>query len=61
VDAGEVLVASGEDGVVDEVQGVTAMSNAWASGSIASCGDVEGWLETVVTSAMVGGVDSLQK
>jgi hypothetical protein len=46
VDAGDVLVVSGEDGVVDGVQGVTAMSNAWPSSSIASRTGAEGWLET---------------
>jgi hypothetical protein len=47
--------------VDDGVQGVTASSYAWSASTIASCGDAGGWLETVVTSAMVGGVDSLQK
>jgi hypothetical protein len=44
--SGEVLVVSGEDGVVDEVQRGKGSSCVWSSGSIASCGDVEGWLET---------------
>jgi hypothetical protein len=47
VDAGEVLVASGEDGVVDGVQGVTAMSNAWSSSSISSREGGEDRLEVI--------------
>jgi hypothetical protein len=60
-DSGGVLDLPEAGERVDGVQGVTASSYAWSASTIASCGDAGGWLETVVTSAMVGGVDSLQK
>jgi hypothetical protein len=58
VDAGEVLVASGEDGVVDGVQGVTAMSNAWSSSSISSREGGEDRLETCRAAGCFGFVMS---
>jgi hypothetical protein len=54
VDAGEVLVASGEDGVVDEVQRGKGSSGAWSSGSIASRIGSEGRLETCRAAGCFG-------
>jgi hypothetical protein len=51
---GDVLVASGEDGVVDGVQGVTAMSNAWSSSSISSREGGEDRLERFRAAVTLG-------
>jgi hypothetical protein len=58
VDAGEVLVASGEDGVVDEVQRGKGSSGAWSSGSIASCGEAGERLGTCRAAGCFGFVMS---
>jgi hypothetical protein len=48
------LGASGEEGVVDEVQGFTEKTTAWSACSIGSWCDGEGRLEVVCASKCFG-------
>jgi hypothetical protein len=54
VDAGEVLVASGDDEVDDDAQRGKGSSGAWSSGSIASRIGSEGRLETCRAAGCFG-------
>jgi hypothetical protein len=49
------------DGVADEVQQTTAISNSWSARTCASRGDGEARLETTAASVIVGVLELLRE
>jgi hypothetical protein len=60
VDAGEVLVVPGDAGCADGMRRRKAILFDWSSSTIASCGNVEGRLESAAAADVVEELEALR-